>query len=324
MNSAEFRHLVFQLGQRSKAWEAYEILIQQGTDSVEPLCWALAFGDRNMRWFAATALCQIRDARATDHLIRALKERDANVHAEVARALARIGVPAVKPLITALGSRNEQIRQGAASALKQIGDACVIEPLFRALRHMDYGQRRSAAEALGLIKDPRAVEPLVRMLGDKVAGVRRAAADALALIGVPSIKPLIPLIGDERPNVAQHVLDVLRQVGESDVVLRRILAEPSLTAQQRFTAMTALNRVPDVQEFCRQKLDDLHESVRQGAQSVLEVSDLLIPCPPRDLRGATQTGECLAGEMLRGSFGADAAAARRPPRRSLLARLTRR
>ena len=59
-----------------------------------------------------------------------------------------IGEPAVEPLINALGDEVEYVREGAASALGEIGDARAVEPLIEALGDEDYNAREAAKEAL--------------------------------------------------------------------------------------------------------------------------------------------------------------------------------
>lgn len=115
----------------------------------------------------------------------------------------------VKGLIKALGyEKDMKVRQAAAEALGQIGDAQAVEPLVRALKHrymysdektpvweaaeealLKIGDARvveplvAAAEVLGKIGDARAVWPLCSYTEDNVSAVRKAAVEALGKIG---------------------------------------------------------------------------------------------------------------------------------------------
>jgi len=64
-----------------------------------------------------------------------------------------------------------------------------VKPLLWALESDDEQGRGEAARALGRIGDPRAVQPLRAALGDSNALVRNSAAEALKKIGDPAVQP---------------------------------------------------------------------------------------------------------------------------------------
>ncbi|TET49341.1 MAG: HEAT repeat domain-containing protein, partial [Anaerolineales bacterium] len=141
---------------------------------------------------AAEALGRIRDPRAVEPLIAALKlkklawdhptagpeRRYREVCLAAAKALGNLGdARAVKPLIARLRREDRlvrsvydetwdaSVRKTAAFALADIG-APSVEPLITALRDENDSVRNAAAMALGLIGDPGAVERLNTGLGD--------------------------------------------------------------------------------------------------------------------------------------------------------------
>jgi hypothetical protein len=87
--------------------------------------------------------------------------------------LARIGTPAIGPLVAALPRY-----EAAADVLVRIG-APAVGPLIAALGDQDREVRRMVARALGEIGDVAATGPLTAALGDQDAGVRAAVAEAL-------------------------------------------------------------------------------------------------------------------------------------------------
>ena len=97
-------------------------------------------------------------------LIRDLDHKDEDVRWGAAFVLARIGEPAVNPLIAALGDRESTVRLRAAWALGAIGDERAIEPLILALKDGDWAVRVRVADALGKIKPAKALEPLIASL----------------------------------------------------------------------------------------------------------------------------------------------------------------
>ena len=76
---------------------------------------------------AALALGEIKDDRAIEPLIQALKDNETNVRAVAAFALSRIGKPSIDPLLLALMDNDSDIRAGASLAIGMINDTRAIE-----------------------------------------------------------------------------------------------------------------------------------------------------------------------------------------------------
>jgi HEAT repeat protein len=116
-------------------------------------------------------------------LINKLSDKDHYIRDKTINELARIGKPAVQPLIAALKDENAVVRINAAKALGYIADKRAVEPLIAVLNDEAWYVRRKAAESLGEIGDARAVEPLIAALKDDDEIVQEAAAEALEKIG---------------------------------------------------------------------------------------------------------------------------------------------
>lgn len=96
---------------------------------------------------------------------------------EASTALREIKDPrAVEPLIRALKDKDNDIRETVVYALGEIKDARAVEPLTHALKDEDSRVRSSAAVALGKIKDARAVELLIAASQDTDKEAREDAA----------------------------------------------------------------------------------------------------------------------------------------------------
>ena len=103
---------------------------------------------------------------------------------DVAEELGWIRDPrAVEPLIAALKNPDLAVRKYAAMALGMIRDRRAVDPLIAALKDTDDGVRWNAVDALGKIGDPRATEPLTVVLND--SGIGRKAQMAIDWIGKP-------------------------------------------------------------------------------------------------------------------------------------------
>jgi len=264
----------------------------QAKGNVKGLIKALGYKkDEDVREAAAKALGEIGDARAVEPLIAAsLQDKGSvgdvkygfsgvsyRVRPAAAKALVSIGVPAVQPLIAALGDGDEDVRRAAAGALGQIGDPRAVEPLIAALRDKNSDVRRRAAEALGKLRDaravdpliaalkdqnmyackaaagalgqigdPRAVEPLIAALSNENGDVRKAAAGALVKIGVPAVEPLIAVLRwDKDVRQGQAAAGALGQIGDARAVEPLIAALKEEIRSVRRDAATALGQIGD-------------------------------------------------------------------------------
>jgi len=153
--------------------------------------------------------------RDIEGLIKAMRYPNGGVILEAQRALARVGEPAVQPLIRAL--KTKDFRRGALMALGMTGDARAIEPLTEALKDEDIVLRIIAAVALGKIGDARVIEPLTQALKDEDEGVRTGAKNALEKIKARAKPPLpqvekCPSCGVEIPVGAEFCPNCGRRV----------------------------------------------------------------------------------------------------------------
>jgi HEAT repeat protein len=170
--------------------------------------------EAKVREAAAWALGDVRDPRAVEPLVAALKDSDYGVGHAAAKALVKIGALAVEPLVGALKETQSLVRSSAAEALGQIGDPRAVEPLIAALSDSSgFFVRRLAARALGEIGDPRAVAPLIASLNDEEDSVRQAAAQALSRLGHSAVEPLVAALADRDWNVRHAAAQALGGLG---------------------------------------------------------------------------------------------------------------
>jgi HEAT repeat protein len=158
--------------------EVGRALIRLGSpESADLLAGALSDEDALVRFYAALALTEMRDARALEPLLVALQDEQRDVRQKAVEALGKLGdARAVEPLIQALNDRENWVRQHAAGALGRLGDRRAVEPLLARLytraesNNWDYGTTNAIASALGDLGDPRAILPLMRLLLSGVEG----------------------------------------------------------------------------------------------------------------------------------------------------------
>jgi len=83
--------------------------------------------------------------------------------------LGKIGMDS---LAAALNDSSADVRQQAAAALGELGDARAVDLLITALKDKEPDVRFSATVALGKLGDPKAVIPLIALLSDADKYVR--------------------------------------------------------------------------------------------------------------------------------------------------------
>jgi HEAT repeat protein len=158
-----------------------------------------------VRETAASSLGRLRDERATNPLLWALKDDSWAVRAAAANALKSLGW---KP-----ASQEEmaffEIATGHAGAATHAGEAAVV-PLVNELKSDTGFLRRAAAEALEQMNDPRRIQPLLAAARDPDATVRVSAIYALANETTPEVATmLVNTFRDQDPQVRLAAAEVL-------------------------------------------------------------------------------------------------------------------
>lgn len=122
---------------------------------------------------AADALGTVRHPDAVPVLIRALEHSDGGVVENASRSLARIGTPAINPLIQALHSANLTVAYWAARTLSQISDAepallrAAQDPKTRRYALLALIERNSAAAIPLLQQAAHSDDPALRQLAQR-------------------------------------------------------------------------------------------------------------------------------------------------------------
>ena len=191
--------------------------------SVDPIIGALKDEDQGVRYRAAEALGQLKNATAVDALIEALNDENGDVRQKAAWALGQIDdARTIDPLSYASVKDAEgYVREEAYNALQKstVGgnkvDARSVDPIIGALKDEDQGVRYRAAEALGQIKNTTAVDALIEALNDEDGDVRQKAAWALGEIGdVQAVDPLnYASVKDAQGYVQDEAKKALEKLG---------------------------------------------------------------------------------------------------------------
>jgi HEAT repeat protein len=155
-----------------------------------------------LRLFGAATVRRMQERKDLGGLIAALSTDDPAVRYLAVEALGGLHDPAAIPslLLCLTGEEHSGLRWKAAEALSALGPAAV-KPLITALSSADDDVRWKAALALGATRDGAAVGPLITLFLDPDRFVRGRATAALAMIGAPAVAALTDALADPDPDL---------------------------------------------------------------------------------------------------------------------------
>ena len=220
--------------------------------AVEPLITTLLKDeDKFARLKAAEALGKIKDPRAVGALLAAIKDCQRYFDVEVdwsiaaADALAKIGSPAVNPLLEVLKHDDNAMRYMATVVLAKIKDPRAVVPLIAALKDDNPEVRQAAAFVLGKIKDRRALDPLIAAMNDIDERVKLVVAVELAegFMDVRATELLITALTDKDSGHRFHAAHALGEIKDSRAIepLKKVLEDDD--ADVRKVATEALAKI---------------------------------------------------------------------------------
>jgi len=235
--------------------------------TVPPLIQALTADDADLRAAAAAALGQIGDARAVEPLlaaaqakapetataalaalgalhdpralpaaIGALAAKDDSVGAQAVETIAKIGAPAVEPLLARLQDPKPRVRARAAEVLGRIGDARAVGPLVDLLKQAQPEEPAANEENAPAAPKPDTDENAAPA-AEETPDVRHAAAAALGKLGAPAVDPLLACLVENDTEVCGRAVDALGQIGDARAV------EPLVNLLVKLTSSETVNGV---------------------------------------------------------------------------------
>lgn len=278
-----------------------KVIRQIGAPALGLLKDALKDQEMLIRMGAAEALGALCDPAALGSLIQALKDPEVDVRGNAADALdqlgwqpeqdaagaiyymlrrnwascARIGAPAVEPLIESLQTPNLNVRRMVVETLGKIGDGRAGQPLIQELEEPDFGLQRAVVKALGELGDTRAVEPLIQLLGRDDFDLSKSAAMALGRIGdARAVQPLIDTVVGHPGTLGAAAAEALGNITDAKAMAPFLdcLNEATQDPLVRSAAARALGRIGDLQAVTPliHSLSDQDTAVREAAAQALD------------------------------------------------------
>ena len=159
-----------------------------------------------------------REPTDADGLIAALQDPDQGLRNHAALALGDLGnAQAVAPLIEAFEEQTATLRRRVIWSLGRLKDSRAVGPIIRALDDPDWEVRVGAVGALGELGDRRAVDALIESLTDESLYVRGSAAQSLGVLGdTRAIGPLTAALEDEEQYVRTSAEIGLGWIGSTE------------------------------------------------------------------------------------------------------------
>lgn len=190
-----------------------------------------------------------------------------------AKALVKIGKPAVPYLMPCLTDEDPWIRERAVWILGKIKEPRSVDGLIAALQDDDSDVRWLAALALGELKDQRAVEPLIKVLSDAYQNVRKEAVWALGAIGdARATAALLPLLRDANGKVRAQAAEALGNIKDPRAAAPLTAALNDSAWNVRSHAAAALGEIKDPASIDTliASLNDVDAVVRYNAAEALK------------------------------------------------------
>ena len=216
---------------------------------------------------------RVRDPRAINALMEALKDTDKDVRETAMAALVQIRDPRMfEPLVQALKDSNADVRENAAFGLGQLRDNRAIEPLTAAIKDQNAAVREQVVFALGQLRAVGAIDALTLALKDSADDVREQAAFALSQIrDKRAVDPLVSALKDAKPDVREQAAFALGQLRDPKAVDALVIALKDADADVREQAAFALGQIGDARAIdgLTAALKDANSQVRQQAAFAL-------------------------------------------------------
>jgi HEAT repeat protein len=255
----------------------------------------------DIRKHASKALGRTGDGRAVSPLIGTLGDPDIGPNAK--KALIKIGMPALLPLIDALGNKQTDIRKKSVEILGCIGDDQAVEPLSKLLKDEDASIREQVIVSLGKIGGSRAIEMVTQSLADKNPDVRKKAEihsianknpevrkKAVMLLGESggprAIELLIGRLEDPDCTIREQAAGFLGKIGDKQAVepLTTLLSSDQ-HFNTRIATLGALEKIGDTRAI-EPIIGTLGDYDSEFSRKAAETLDTLNWQPQNDSSGA--------------------------------------
>ena len=260
-------------------WVTY-IFRKMGTMGLQYLIKALGDSNKNIAYFAAGALGDVKNPSVVHPLIRALSDPYWPIRKQASESLRKLAELSVPALINHINDEDENIQHWVLKTIQAIGPAGTAD-IIRLLKRGNEEQRFFAARALGVIKDPLAVEALAEALSDGNEWVRLYAAIALGSQGdTRAIGHLIRSLGEPSFKMHANIHELFQRFGEKavpELLLALKHENPAVVknALKILGALQARSALDEIKAFLAHQNEELRVSAAEALSSFKGEGDTL-------------------------------------------------
>lgn len=218
-------------------WRRIEAMLALGyariDSSLEILKANLFKKDEDVSYFAALALCQIRNLDSAAALLKFFKERPVYRY-KIASFLVQFPEEISSEIVKLIQEKDPDLRVWALRILEDLGSSSCPEAITQLLKDESAEVRAAACECLGRLGNKDAGEVLERCLTDDNWLVRAAAVEALDnLLGKACVPLVIKLLKDNSWRVIDSVKKVLiKHIDTAIRYLEKIFKEEDMLAKR--------------------------------------------------------------------------------------------
>lgn len=246
-------------------WVTY-IFSRMGDPGLNYLIKGLTDSNKNIAYFAASALGEVRQPGAVRPLIRALGDSTWPVRKNASESLVQLKDFSVSQLINFVNDEDEDIQYWVLKTLKTIGEEALPETI-QILKKGTNEERCFAARVLGELEVAKAAEPLAEALADGHEWVRQYAALALARLGdARAVTHFVSSFDDITFKLHPAIFEVFETFGEAALPMVHEALASKKPAGMR-NALRVLGRIRADESFdrIREFLDNRQEDVKIAA-----------------------------------------------------------
>lgn len=251
---------------------AKALIIIGNSQAVPDLTKALEDNEDEIRATACEALAVIGDAKAVPALIKTLKDPEESVRNNAIEALGTIRDPRAIPALTEFFSEDDYFTQIISKEAVGSFGAAAIPEMGALLKHKSEEVRDTAASVIREIKDPSAITLLVELLHDRRDETKEIAASLLADISdTHAIPTLLRLLDDRQEDIRLFATEILGRIGDEQAIPALVKCLDDRQDSVRAAAVAALGRIggAQVRDHLVNALNDRDSLVRVTAASTL-------------------------------------------------------
>ncbi|PKK90520.1 MAG: hypothetical protein CVV64_09150 [Candidatus Wallbacteria bacterium HGW-Wallbacteria-1] len=198
-------------------WSIKIIARLLGPDAIESLCKAMKSDNKNLRFYAVTAITDSEGTSAIPPLIAALEDSSWIVRRQASEGLISFGETAIPYLKQAFKKGGADLKYWSIKIWSRLIGSRAAEEFIPILRSENEDMRYYALEALGEVMNEDLIPVVVERLADPSWIIRKLSAQILESMG-PVIVPYVEhLLGNDNEDYRYWAVRLLGRMGDKGI-----------------------------------------------------------------------------------------------------------